>query len=176
MAVSYSAYNFLFTEPATTPSTSRDPENVPTLVLFSIAAVLTSGLAARARERAVARAQRRADAGHALRLRRKLASVATMDDLLWAAAHQIAATLKAEVVILLPGRRAARRSAAAYPPEDRLDDTDRAAAQWAFERDQAAGRGSDTLPGARRLFLPVADRPRRRRRWSACAATSTGRC
>jgi two-component system sensor histidine kinase KdpD len=44
---------------------------------------------------------------------------------------------------------------AGYPPEDILDEADLAAAKWAFERDRAAGRGSDTLPGAKRLFLPM---------------------
>ena len=44
---------------------------------------------------------------------------------------------------------------AGYPPEDILDDADLAAAKWAWENDRAAGRGSDTLPGAKRLFLPM---------------------
>src|SRR5262249_27508235 len=32
---------------------------------------------------------------------------------------------------------------------------DLAAAKWAWESDKPAGRGSDTLPGAKRLFLPI---------------------
>ena len=44
---------------------------------------------------------------------------------------------------------------AGYPPEDTLDDADLAAARWAWEHNRAAGRGSDTLPGAKRLFLPM---------------------
>ena len=42
-----------------------------------------------------------------------------------------------------------------YPPEDNLDEADLAAAKWAWDDDRAAGRGSDTLPGAKRLFLPM---------------------
>ncbi|HMR32000.1 MAG TPA: sensor histidine kinase KdpD [Geminicoccaceae bacterium] len=147
------AYDFLFTEPYFTFAIS-DPENVTTMLLFSVAAALTSGLAARARERATVARQEAARSAMLYGFARKLASVAVMDDLLWAAAHQIAAMLKVEAVILLPedGRLAL---AAAYPPEDRLDDTDLAAAQWAFERNEAAGRGSDTLAAARRLFLPA---------------------
>ena len=61
---------------------------------------------------------------------------------------------------------------AGYPPEDTLDDADLAAAKWAWENDRAAGRGSDTLPGAKRLFLPMhtgrgADRRRRHRQRQA---------
>src|SRR6516162_312004 len=62
--------------------------------------------------------------------------------------------LKVRVVLLLPesGSIAVK---AGYPPEDTLDDADIAAANWAWENDRSAGRGSDTLPGAKRLFLPM---------------------
>jgi len=42
-----------------------------------------------------------------------------------------------------------------YPPEDELDESDLAAARWAWEHNRAAGRGADTLPGAKRWFLPL---------------------
>jgi two-component system sensor histidine kinase KdpD len=77
-----------------------------------------------------------------------------MDDLLWASAHQIAAMLKVEVVLLAP-KSEGLTVRAGFPPEDRLDDADLAAAQWCWDHNHAAGRGSDTLPGARRLFLPM---------------------
>jgi two-component system sensor histidine kinase KdpD len=44
---------------------------------------------------------------------------------------------------------------AGYPPEDVLDEADVAAAKWAWQNNRAAGRGSETLPGAKRLFLPM---------------------
>ena len=42
-----------------------------------------------------------------------------------------------------------------YPPEDILEEADIAAAKWAWEHNRPAGRGADTLPGAKRLFLPM---------------------
>ena len=63
---------------------------------------------------------------------------------------------------------------AGYPPEDMLDEADLAAAKWAWEHNQPAGRGADTLPGAKRLFLPHAHRRAAR---SACVgidSDSTG--
>src|ERR1700743_1337239 len=62
--------------------------------------------------------------------------------------------LKVRVVLLLPtdGLLAVR---AGYPPEDTLGDADIAAAKWTWDSNRAAGRGSDTLPGAQRLFLPM---------------------
>src|SRR5437016_12365432 len=62
--------------------------------------------------------------------------------------------LKVRVVLLLP-EDGAISVKAGYPPEDELDKADLAAANWAWSNDRSAGRGSDTLPGAKRLFLPM---------------------
>jgi two-component system, OmpR family, sensor histidine kinase KdpD len=85
---------------------------------------------------------------------RKLAGAGTLDDVLWATAYQTALMLKVRVVLLLPedGLIAVK---AGYPPEDTLDAADLAAANWAWASGRPAGRGSDTLPGAKRLFLPM---------------------
>ncbi|MGH7034497.1 MAG: sensor histidine kinase, partial [Stellaceae bacterium] len=85
---------------------------------------------------------------------RKLAGVATLDDLLWATAYQIAAMLKLRVVIMMP-ETLDLVVKAGYPPEDELDGADIAAAKWSWAHNHPAGRGSDTLPGAKRLFLPL---------------------
>ncbi|MFO1037284.1 MAG: sensor histidine kinase KdpD [Geminicoccaceae bacterium] len=147
------AYNFFFMPPRYT-FTVANPANLATLVLFSAAAVLISGLAARARERTLVAREEGARAAALYSFSKKIASVGTMDDLLWAAAHQIATMLQCEAMIFLPDG-GKLQLAAAYPPEDQLDDTDRAAAEWCLAHDQPAGRGSDTLAGAARLFLPA---------------------
>jgi two-component system, OmpR family, sensor histidine kinase KdpD len=58
------------------------------------------------------------------------------------------------VVLLLP-EDGVLTVMAGHPPEDELDKADLAAANWAWSNDRPAGRGSDTLPGAKRLFLPM---------------------
>jgi two-component system sensor histidine kinase KdpD len=66
----------------------------------------------------------------------------------------VALMLKVRIVVLLPaGDSIALR--AGYPPEDTLDEADVAAAKWTWDHNRAAGRGADTLPGAKRLFLPM---------------------
>jgi two-component system sensor histidine kinase KdpD len=62
--------------------------------------------------------------------------------------------LRVRVVLLLPldGAVSVR---AGFPPEDTLDAADLGAATWAFDNERPAGRGADTLPGAKRLFLPM---------------------
>ena len=85
---------------------------------------------------------------------RKLAGTGTLDDVLWVSVHQIASMLKVRVVVLLPNENTLELRAG-YPPEDTLDQADIAAATWTWEHNRAAGRGADTLPGAKRLFLPL---------------------
>ncbi len=152
-AVSLLAYNFFFLPPTWT-FTIADPTNVAALVVFTIVTFLVANLAARARAEAVV-ARSRAAATEALySFSRKLAAVGTIDDVLWATAYQIASMLDMRVVLLLAedGDFAVR---AGYPPEDQLDEADIAAAKWAFANNQPAGRGADTLPGARRFFMPL---------------------
>jgi two-component system sensor histidine kinase KdpD len=62
--------------------------------------------------------------------------------------------LQLRVVLLLPeGESLTVRSG--YPPEDMLSDADLAAAKWCWQNNRPAGRGADTLPGAKRLFIPM---------------------
>jgi two-component system, OmpR family, sensor histidine kinase KdpD len=146
-------YNFFFLPPIYT-FTITDPTNIGAFVFFTIVAVVVSHFAARGRSRAVA-AQDRVRAVELLyAFSRKLAGVGTLDDVLWASAYQIALMLKVRVVLLLPedGSIVVK---AGYPPEDILDEADIAAANWAWQNNHSAGRGSDTLPGAKRLFLPM---------------------
>jgi two-component system sensor histidine kinase KdpD len=147
------AYNFFFLPPLYT-FTIADPENIITLMVFTLVAVIASNLTARVRTQAIVARERAATNEELYRFSRKLAGVATLDDLLWATAYQVAHMLKLHVVLLLPeGEKLEVR--AGYPPEDVLEEGDLAAARWAFERGVAAGRGADTLPGAKRLFLPM---------------------
>ena len=146
-------YNFFFLPPIYT-FTIADPTNIAAFVFFTLVAVIVSTVAARGRTQAVAAMDRARSTESLYSFSRKLAGAGTLDDVLWATAYQTALMLKVRVVLLLPehGSIAVK---AGYPPEDILDDADLAAAKWAWENDRAAGRGSDTLPGAKRLFLPM---------------------
>src|SRR3984893_4039889 len=151
--VSALAYNFFFLPPIYT-FTIADPHNIAAFALFTIVAIIVSNVAARSRTQAVT-AQTRVRAVESLyAFSRKLAGAGTLDDVLWATAYQTALMLKVRVVLLLPSNGSIAVKAG-YPPEDTLDDADIAAAKWTWENDRAAGRGSDTLPGAKRLFLPL---------------------
>jgi two-component system sensor histidine kinase KdpD len=146
-------YNFFFLPPIYT-FTVTDPVNVAAFVLFTIVAVLVSHVAARGRTQTVAAQGRVRTLESLYAFSRKLAGAGTLDDVLWATAYQTALMLNVRVVLLLP-ENGAIAVKAGYPPEDTLGDADLAAANWVWENNRPAGRGSDTLPGAKRLFLPM---------------------
>jgi two-component system, OmpR family, sensor histidine kinase KdpD len=146
-------YNFFFLPPLYT-LTIADPKNVAAFVFFALMATLVSNVAARVRTQALMATIRARTTESLYVFSRKLTGVGTLDDVLWATAYQIALMLKVRVVLLLPedGSIVVK---AGYPPEDTLDDADLAAANWAWRSDRPAGRGSENLPGAKRLFLPM---------------------
>jgi two-component system sensor histidine kinase KdpD len=146
-------YNFFFLPPVYT-FTITDPTNVAAFFFFMLIAILVSNVGSRVRTQAVTAIGRVRTTESLYAFSRKLAGTATLDDVLWATAYQIALMLRVRVVLLLPedGVIAVK---AGYPPEDELDKADLAAANWAWGNDRSAGRGADTLPGAKRLFLPM---------------------
>ncbi|MER9488244.1 sensor histidine kinase KdpD [Mesorhizobium sp. M0563] len=151
--VSALAFNYFFLEPRYT-LTIRDPESIVALAVFLVVAVIASNLTARVQRQAIAASSRARATEDIYQFSKKLAGAGTLDDVLWATAFQIALMLKLRVVLLLPedGTIAVK---AGYPPGDTLAEADSAAARWAWEHNRAAGRGADTLPGAKRLYLPL---------------------
>ena len=147
------AFNFFFLEPRYT-LTIRDPESIVAFTVFLVVAVIASNLTARVQRQAAAARSRARATGDIYSFSRKLAGAGTLDDVLWATAFQIASMLKVRVVLLLP-ENGTITVKAGYPPDDTLAEADIAAARWAWEHNRAAGRGADTLPGAKRLYLPL---------------------
>jgi two-component system, OmpR family, sensor histidine kinase KdpD len=153
--ISVLAYNFFFLPPLYT-FTVADPENVVALFFFLLVAVIVSNLTAGARRQIVAARSRAKTTAELYAFSRKIAGIGGLDDLLWATAYQISSMLSVRTVLLMPvGEGGGIEVASGYPPEDRLDDTDMAAASWTWDHNRPAGRGADTLPGGKRLFLPL---------------------
>ena len=151
--VSALCYNFFFLPPIYT-LTIADPHNIAAFALFTLVAVVVSHVAARGRLQALTAQTRVRTVESLYSFSRKLAGTGTLDDVLWATAFQTAMMLQVRAVLLLP-EKGMLQVKSGYPPEDMLDDADLAAAKWSFENNRAAGHGSDTLPGAKRLFLPM---------------------
>jgi two-component system sensor histidine kinase KdpD len=152
--LSVTAINFFFLPPLYS-FTVADPGNVLALVAFFIVAMLTSNLASRTREQAITASARANTTAELYAFSRKLAGTATLDDVLWATAYQVAFMLGVRVVLLMPNDAGKLEVGAGYPPEDEMDEADLAAARWTWDHNRPAGRGADTLPGGKRLFLPL---------------------
>src|SRR5712675_951268 len=149
------AFNFFFIPPTYT-FTIADPENVVPLFFFLLVAVVVSNLTAATRRQIVSARALAKTTGELYAFSRKVAGIGTLDDLLWATAFQVSSMLKMHTVVLLPDKEEGGLAiASGYPPEDLLDNADMAAARWCWEHNRAAGRGADTLPGGKWLFLPL---------------------
>lgn len=148
------AYNFFFLPPLYN-FTIADPRNFVTVLVLIGVAVVTSQLSARVRAQADL-AQRSSGQNAALAgFARSLSGVSDVQELGQALCAEVSRLLGVNAVLVLPGEEGLRLTAA-FPPEDRLGTIELAAATWAFDHRQAAGRGSDTLTASDWLFHPIA--------------------
>ena len=151
--VSVLAYNFFFLPPLYT-FTIADPENVVALFFFAVVAVIASNLTARVRAQALtARVSAPRPQKTSISSAASSRASVTLDDLLWATAYQIASMLRSGSCCCCRKARArgARRlSAGRYAGRGGPR-----GGQMVLGEQRPAGRGADTLPGAKRLFLPM---------------------
>jgi two-component system, OmpR family, sensor histidine kinase KdpD len=146
-------YDFGFVQPMYT-LTVPNPEDILALSIFLIVAVLTSHLTARVRDQAETAKRREARTAALYALSREVASAPGLQEVLGAIVTQVSHILNAQVVVLLPdaGRLVLR---AAQPSTITLTEAERATATWAWEHNQPAGRGADTLPGGDWSYQPL---------------------
>ena len=147
------AYNFFFLPPTGTLTVSN-PENVVSIFVLLGVAIVTSQFAARVRVQAdLAGTSARQNAALAS-FSRLLTASSAKDELMQAICAEIGRLLAVRTVLLLPSATGPELRAA-FPPEDRLDQIEMAAAQWSIDNDQPAGRGSATLTASDWLFHPL---------------------
>ncbi|MGF7146839.1 two-component system sensor histidine kinase KdpD [Sphingomonas zeicaulis] len=148
------AYNFFFLPPTGT-LTVNNPENIISIFVLLGVALVTSQFAARVRTQAdLAQSSARQNAALA-GFSRLLTGAADQEALMQAICAEVARLFDVRTVLLLPSATGPQLRAA-YPPEDRLDQIELAAAQWAIDNEQPAGRGSSTLTASDWLFHPLA--------------------
>ncbi|TCV73820.1 two-component system sensor histidine kinase KdpD [Neorhizobium sp. R1-B] len=147
------AYNFFFIDPRHT-FTIAAPHEVFALFVFLAVAIIAGGLASRIREQAEVARIRAAALQSLYDFSRKLASTAKGEDAIWLAVSQLQASLKRNVVLLVP-RKGDLAVTAAWPPDTELDVTDMTAARWTHDKREPAGHGTGTLPNSRFEFRPL---------------------
>ncbi|CAG1015651.1 two-component system, OmpR family, sensor histidine kinase KdpD [Rhizobiaceae bacterium] len=158
--LAFLAYNFFLTEPYYTFEVAH--QNVlMTLFLFLLVAIVTGNLAARLRDQARAQRAIARRTSNLFDFARRVASVASLDDVVWAAVHHVASTMRCASLILMPDASGRLEIVGGYPPEDQLEPRDQGAAEWTWEKGEPAGWSSATLPSASWLFLPMKSADRR---------------
>jgi two-component system sensor histidine kinase KdpD len=152
--LSVAAFDFFFVPPYYTFAVT-DTQYLITFVVMLVVALVISGLTVRSRDQAeTARMQERRTAV-LYSLSRELAASRGLDTLLDLALRHLLEVFGGRMVILMPAADGRLQQRAGQLAPFNMDATDYAVAQWAFEHRQAAGAGTDNVPGAQMRFEPM---------------------
>ena len=147
------AYNFFFLPPLYT-LTIADPQNVVTLFVLTTVAVVASQLAGRVRREANIGERSAGENAALAAFGQRLASVSDEASTAAATCEEMG-TLLGVATVLLVERDDRRVIAGAFPDMPVLSAIDTTAADWAFDRREAAGRETGTLTASEWQFHPV---------------------
>ena len=152
--LSVAAFDFFFVPPYFTFAVT-DSQYLITFGVMLVVALVISGLTVRARDKAEsARSQERRTAT-LYSLSRELAAARGLDTLLDLALRHLLEVFGGRMAILMPNVEGRLEQRAGQLAPFNMDSTDFAVAQWAFDHGQAAGAGTDNVPGAQMRFEPL---------------------
>ncbi|NQE64839.1 sensor histidine kinase KdpD [Caulobacter sp. RHG1] len=151
--VAFLVYNYLFLAPRYSLAIGA-PTDFITLVVFWAVALASGGLAGRVRDQALGSQRRAAAVTTLLAASRTLSAATGRDAVAQALAEQVAAAAGGRALVLLP-ENGEIAPFAGSPSLEALDAAQMAAARWAWEKGEAAGFGTGTLPQARWTFWPL---------------------
>ena len=153
-AFSAMAWEYLFIPPLYT-FTIRTPHDLMMIGMFFIVALAMGRTTNQLRVREAAERRREHRASALNRLLESVTASASLEDGLARAVTEVDALFRTRTAVLLAaadGRLEDEPHAAStFSPDAKA----RAVAAWAFERGQAAGRFTDTLPDAHAMYLPL---------------------
>ena len=147
------AYNFFFLPPIYT-FTISDPQNVVTLLVLIVVAVVASQMAGRLKREATIGARTATENAAIAAFGQRLASVSDEAGTAAAVCEEVARLLDVSTV-LFAREGAAIQPIGASPPDPTLGALDIAAAEWAFDRGEVSGRDSGTLTASDWQFHPL---------------------
>ena len=151
--VAFLVYNYFFLAPRYSFAIGA-PTDFLTLFVFWAVALATGGLAGRVRDQARGSQRRSAAVSTLLAAARTLAGASAPEPVARAIAEQVAAAAGARAIVLLP-RNGELELAAGAPVLETLQAAPMAAARWAWEKGEAAGAGTTTLPHTAWTFWPM---------------------
>jgi two-component system sensor histidine kinase KdpD len=147
-------FNFLFTQPHYT-FTVTDTKYIFTFVVMFVIGVMISTLTSRIKKQAELSRRRERHTEALYRLSRRLAGTLGSHQLVAVAEEQLSEIFGGEAVIFLPDDQKTLRPALRRGQGFAESPNEVAVALWVYERGRLAGAGTDTLPNAQALYLPL---------------------
>jgi two-component system, OmpR family, sensor histidine kinase KdpD len=146
------AFDFFFVPPRFSFAVS-DVQYLLTFCIMLAVGLITGQLTAGLRFQARVAAHREERAGSLYEFARDLSGAVQVEQVVKISAESIRRTFRANAALLLPG--AGDRLIATTSNADVGLPVEIGTAQWAFDRGQPAGFGTDTLPGSDVLYIPL---------------------
>lgn len=156
-------FNFLFVEPRVSFAFT-DPRYLITFAVMLLVGLVVSNLMVRFRQQAQAARQRERRTAALYALSREFASTRGLENLLQVAVRHVHAVFESQVVILLPcndgpiqpwGECSGWSQGLDQNQLFGLGAAEQGVAQWVFDHNERAGVGTNTLPSAEGLYLPL---------------------
>src|SRR5262245_43948519 len=153
-ALAVAAFDFFFIPPQFTFAVS-DVQYLTVFAVMLLVGFVISNLASNLRTQARVAGYREKRAASLYELSRQLANSHSIEDAARAIVKQIGFEFDSQSVVLLPDEH----GRIAYPTGESqlysLPGADLAVAQWVYDNGHRAGRGTNTLPGAEAIYLPL---------------------
>ena len=153
------AFDFFFVPPRYSFAVSDVQYLVTFGAMVTIALVIATLTASVRQQTRVAGARERRTA-LLYAMSRELAATRGIANMARVAVRHVAEVFECQAVVLLPAAGGKLRYPTDPPLESSFRHADLAVAQWVADHGRRAGLGSDTLPGARGLYVPLGDEGR----------------
>jgi two-component system sensor histidine kinase KdpD len=150
--LSVCSFDFFFVPPRFSFAVS-DVQYILTFIIMLAVGLITGQLTAGLRFQARVAAHREERAGSLYEIARDLSGAVQTDQVVSISDASIERTFRASAALLLPN--AAGQLATTSSRTDTALNVDIGVAQWAFDKGQPAGFGTDTLPGSEFLYIPL---------------------
>src|SRR3984957_10745786 len=150
--LSVCSFDFFFVPPRFSFAVS-DVQYILIFIIMLAVGLITGQLTAGLRFQARVAGHREERAGSLYEIARDLSGAVQIDQVVTISDASIERTFRASAALLLPN--AAGQLAVTSSRTDTALNVDLGIAQWAFDKGQPAGFGTDTLPGSEVLYIPL---------------------
>jgi len=148
-------FDFFFIPPLYTFAV-RDLSHVVTFGVMFMVALVISGLTQRVRAQGEAAGQREQRTASLYALSRELAATKQVEDIGRIAARHLFDALGMGAALLVPNSKRTTIVALQVGRHGvAIDEQEQSVAEWVWEHERPAGLGTDTLPSARAMYLPL---------------------